>query len=268
METLDVDGGVLEYRTRGEGPALVLVHGSVFADPWEPMLGHAGLAESYRVVTYRRRGYGGSSKAAPGRTLGDEGRDIVAILDQLDIDEANVVGHSLAADIVLQAVIDAPTRFATMTLLEPGLFSVPAAVGFDDAMSPVVQIFESGDHRKAMLLFLGGVGGADVMARLEEGLPAGAADMALADVPTLFGSDIPAGSSWVLDEAATRSLRQPTLLGIGSETGPIFRESNTVLTDLIENVEHLSVAGSGHFVHVEQPRLVAEGLAAFLGRYA
>lgn len=264
METFEADGALLEFEVRGDGPPLLLVHGSVFADPWEAMLSHADLLRDYQVVTYRRRGYGEASSVESGRTLSDEGADAVVLLDHVHIERAHVVGHSLAADIVLQGVIDSPHRFATMTLLEPGLFSVPSAVGFDQAMSPVVQIFESGDHRQAMMLFLGGVGGADVLARLEARLPAGAVDMAVNDVPTLFGSDIPAGSGWVLDEDAARSLPHPTLLAVGSDTGPIFRESNELLTGLLAKVEHLTVAGSGHFVHVEQAQQVADGLAAFL----
>ena len=266
METFDVDGAALEFRVRGEGSPLVLVHGSIIADPWEPMLRHGDLLAAHQVVTYRRRGYGGSSPPPPNRTLRDEGGDVVALLDHLAIGRAHVVGHSLAADIVLQAVIDAPNRFSTMTLLEPGLFSVPSAAGFDQAMSRVVRVFESGDHRQAMLLFLAGADGADVMARLEERLPAGAAEMALADLPTLFGSDLPAGSRWDLDEDATRSLQQPTLLALGSETGPIFRESHVALAAMLTNVERLDVAGAGHFVHVEQPKQVAEGLVGFLKR--
>lgn len=132
-------------------------------------------------------------------------------------------------------------------------------------MAGIARVFESGDHRKAVLLFLGGAG-ADVMARLEEKLPLGAVEMALVDAPALFESDLPAGSGWVLDEDAARSVRQPTLLALGSETGPIYRESSAAIAALLPNVEHLDVAGEGHFVHVEQPEQVAEGLAAFLKR--
>ena len=268
MGTLEVEGGAIEFEQRGDGPPVVLVHGSVIADPWEPMLNHGDLLDNNRVVTFHRRGYGRSLPAQPGRTLSDEAADVIALLDHLDIARAHVVGHSLAADIMLQTAIDNPRRLVTMTLLEPGLFSVPSAVGFDEAMRPLVQIYESGDHRQAMLLFLGGVGGADVMARLEGQLPEGTGELALADVPTLFENDLTAGSSWQLNEKVTGTLDHPTLLVMGSETGPIFRESNAALAALLRHVETLEVSGAGHFVHVEAPREIAEALADFVGRHA
>ncbi len=268
METLEVDGGAIGFEQQGEGPPVVFVHGSVVADPWTPLLVHGDLLDNYRVVTFHRRGYGRSLAAEVGRTLNDEGADVIALLDHLDIARAHVVGHSLAADIVLQTAIENPDRLATMVLLEPGLFSVPSAIGFDEAMRPLVQVYESGDHHQAMLLFLGGVGGAEVMARLESQLPEGTAETALADVPTLFENDLPAGSNWQLDEDAAGKLHQPTLLLMGSDTGPIFRESNVALTALLPTVENVEIAGAGHFVHVEAPQQVADALSAFLGRHS
>ena len=88
MKTFEVDGGALEFRVRGRGSPLVLVHGSIVADPWEPMLRHADLLATHRVVTFRRRGYGGSSPPEPGRTIGNDGADVVALLDHLDIERA------------------------------------------------------------------------------------------------------------------------------------------------------------------------------------
>ncbi|MEL7157058.1 MAG: alpha/beta hydrolase [Actinomycetota bacterium] len=264
MATALINDGTIDFEERGEGPAVVLVHGSVVADPWGPMLDHGDLGTDHRVLTFRRRGFGRSSPPSPGRTLGDDAADLVALLDHLGITQANAVGHSLAADIVLQAALDAPDRFRSLALLEPGLFSVPAAQGFEQAMRPVFDLFEAGQHRQAMLAFLGGVGGAEVMARLEARLPQGTTDAALADVGTLFQHDIPAGSGWTLDEAAARDLPHPTLLALGSESGPIFRQSRDALSALLGNVSVLDVEGSAHFVHVEQPEQVAAGLAAFL----
>ncbi len=267
MDTFGVDGGSLEFMVRGNGPPLLLVHGSIFADPWESMLSHGDLLADYQIIRYHRRGYGGSSPAAPGRTLGHEGADAIALLDHLGTERANVVGHSLAANIVLQAAIDAPNRFSTMSLLEPGMFTVPAAAGMGKALGAVAQVYESGDHRQAMLLFLGGPRGAEMMAQLEGKLPPGAADAAVADTPALFGLDLPAGSSWVLDEGAARSLHVPTLLGLGSDTSPVYEETHTALSTLLPDAEQLAVADSGHFLHVEQPEQVATSLAAFLRRH-
>ena len=174
MKTFESAGAALEFDDRGQGDPLVLVHGSVFADPWEPMLGYGDLLANHRVVTYRRRGYGGSSPAPPSHSLRDEGADLVALLDHLGI--------------------------------------------------------------------------------------------ALSDVPALFGLDLPAGRRWVLDEDAARSLDHPTLLVMGSDTGPIYRETNEALTALLSDVEHRDVTDAGHFVHVEQPEQVAVALAAFLER--
>jgi len=268
VDTIDVGDGSLEYRVRGEGPPVVFVHGSVFADPWEEMLRYGDLVKNFQVVTYRRRGHGGSSASPAGRALAGEAADLLALLDGLDIERAHVVGHSLAADIVLQAVLDSPQRFMAMVLLEPGLFSVNSAQGFDTAMRPVFDVFESGNHHQAMLLFLGGPGGAELLARLEPLLPEGATELALADVPTLFGSDIPAGSAWKLDEEATRQLGHPALLALGSDTGPIFRESNAVLRDLLANAQHVDVPDSGHFVHLEQAEFTANAIAGFLTSHA
>jgi pimeloyl-ACP methyl ester carboxylesterase len=274
LETFGVDGCTLEFRVRGEGTPVVFVHGSVFVDPWEPMLRHGGLLDDYRIVTYRRRGYGGNSAPRPndaiqlGRTIRDQAADLVALLDHLGIERAEVVGHSLAADIVLQAVIDAPERFHTMTLLEPGMFTVPAAAGMDEAMKALAQIFEAGDYEQAMLMFLAGPRGKDVMASLAELLSEGAEEMALADTPALFDLDLPAGSQWVLDEDAARSLHHPTLLVSAADTSSIYRQSSEAIAALLPNVELLHVADAGHFVHVEQGERVAESLVEFLGRHS
>jgi len=45
-------------------------------------------------------------------------------------------------------------------------------------------------------------------------------------------------------------------------------QSNTAIAAVLANVEQLQVAGAGHFVHIEQPEQVAEGLASFLRRVA
>ena len=58
----EVNGTKLFYEARGEGPAVVLVHGGlVDGRQWDDQMGP--LAQRFRVVRYDLRGYGKS--AAP-----------------------------------------------------------------------------------------------------------------------------------------------------------------------------------------------------------
>ncbi len=63
MARVVVDGVVLEYEDCGAGEPVVCIHGAFIADVFRPLLSERGLAERYRLVSYHRRGYGGSSHA-------------------------------------------------------------------------------------------------------------------------------------------------------------------------------------------------------------
>src|SRR5215212_6551866 len=51
----------LEYLTQGAGEPIVLVHAGMFADWFDPLLREPSLA-GYRVLSYHRIGYAGSSR--------------------------------------------------------------------------------------------------------------------------------------------------------------------------------------------------------------
>ena len=60
-ERAAVDGVELEYLAQGAGEPIVLVHAGMFADWFDPLLGEPSLA-GYRVLSYHRIGYAGSSR--------------------------------------------------------------------------------------------------------------------------------------------------------------------------------------------------------------
>jgi pimeloyl-ACP methyl ester carboxylesterase len=66
-----------------------------------------------------------------------------------------------------------------------------------------------------------------------------------------------------------KHLHAPLLAMIGSEPdtwGPIPEETRMKRLANAPVVEHVTVEGAGHFVHMEQPRAVADVLLAFLER--
>ena len=60
----DLGGVVLEYETRGAGEPVVLVHAGICADWFKPLLEEPALAGRYRLLSYHRVGYAGSSRVA------------------------------------------------------------------------------------------------------------------------------------------------------------------------------------------------------------
>jgi hypothetical protein len=62
MSRASLDSIELEYEVRGTGEPVVLVHAGVFARWYQPLLDEPALVGRYRVLTYHRIGYAGSSR--------------------------------------------------------------------------------------------------------------------------------------------------------------------------------------------------------------
>jgi pimeloyl-ACP methyl ester carboxylesterase len=98
---------------------IALGAGSLF---WPPVFLRALSAEGYRVVRYDQRGTGASSwmmewsRAHP-YSLIDMADDAVAVLDQLGIDRAHVLGLSLGGFVAQEVAIAYPARVRSLTLL-------------------------------------------------------------------------------------------------------------------------------------------------------
>lgn len=103
MEAInDVDGVRISYREFGDGPPLILVHGSALSGAIWRGLGYIkALQDEYRVVTLDLRGHGRSGKPhdresySMDRVVGDIG----AVLDAAGITAAHYFGYSFGARI-------------------------------------------------------------------------------------------------------------------------------------------------------------------------
>jgi non-heme chloroperoxidase len=85
----------LYYEDHGTGPAVVLLAGwPLDSRSWEPQL-YPLLAAGYRVITYDRRGFGQSSRPTSGYDFDTLAADLDALLTQLDLHDATVIGFSL-----------------------------------------------------------------------------------------------------------------------------------------------------------------------------
>ena len=90
----------LYYEEQGAGEPLVLVHGG-FSDHNNFRAVIPGLAASFRVVAYDRRGHSRSERPAPLGSRRDQEDDLAALIEALGLGPAHVAGTSFGSAIAL-----------------------------------------------------------------------------------------------------------------------------------------------------------------------
>lgn len=118
MPTLTLDDGLaLHYRLDGapDGPAL-LFSNSLGTDlsMWDAQVDV--LSETFQIVRYDIRGHGGSGVPAGPATLERLGRDLLALLDQLQLARAHLCGLSLGGLTAQWLAVHHPERVNKLVL--------------------------------------------------------------------------------------------------------------------------------------------------------
>ncbi len=108
------DGVEFRYEVWGGGsPAIVFVHGwSCDRSYWRQQFEH--FAKSHRVVAVDLAGHGESARNREDWTMAAFGEDVRAVLEELDLRGAVLVGHSMGGPVILEAARLAPDRVAAL----------------------------------------------------------------------------------------------------------------------------------------------------------
>jgi pimeloyl-ACP methyl ester carboxylesterase len=132
-----VDGMRLHVRDSGpkDAPAVILLHGfggSVHTwDDWA-----AGLQATHRVVRYDQPGAGLSVPDRLDQYTDARGMQVLtALMDQLGLQRASLVGHSMGGRLAWRFAADHPQRVHKLVLVAPDGFASP---GFDYGRAPDV----------------------------------------------------------------------------------------------------------------------------------
>jgi pimeloyl-ACP methyl ester carboxylesterase len=106
----DVNGLHLYYEVHGSGSPLVLLHGGMLTID----LNFAGLiptlAATHTVIGVEMQGHGRTGDIDRDITPAALASDVVALLDQLGIDRAHVLGHSMGGAVALELAMSHPDR--------------------------------------------------------------------------------------------------------------------------------------------------------------
>jgi pimeloyl-ACP methyl ester carboxylesterase len=229
MPSFSHRGRRIGYHEHGSGPrVLVLTHGLLMDSRMYTRLAPTVAAHGHRVITADMLGHGSSAQphAMTEYSMPQFGRDVIALLDHLELTQAVIGGTSLGANVALETAVAAPARVRGLVLEMPVLENaLPAAAG---AFVPLALALRS------MQRVMGGV------AALTRRIPR---THYLVDVLIDFVRRDPAASLAVLDGLIfgrvappvdeRNALTQPTLV-IGHPSDPIhpFSDADRIAREL------------------------------------
>jgi aminoacrylate hydrolase len=109
MARIDIGEITLNVEERGQGPAFIFIPGLVgLLNAWEFQM--TEFSRRYRCVAFDHRGTGDSDKPKDSYSTAAIARDVIALMDKLDIDKAHVAGTSTGGCVLQNLAIDHPER--------------------------------------------------------------------------------------------------------------------------------------------------------------
>jgi pimeloyl-ACP methyl ester carboxylesterase len=145
MTYASVNGLKLYYEVHGSGRPLVLMHGGLLTIDlnFGPLLGP--LAADRQVIAVELQGHGHTADTDRTMTIEALAGDVVALLDQLEIAEADLFGFSLGGLVAYAVALGAPDRVGRLIVASadahrpPGRESAP----LDEDRMPTAADFQA-----------------------------------------------------------------------------------------------------------------------------
>jgi len=121
-KTVDVHGVPFAYRELGPAngtvPVVFLHHLTAVLDDWDPAI-IDGIASRHRVIAFDNSGVGGTGSSVP-RTIDEMGRDAIAFIRALGLEQVDLFGFSLGGGVAQMIALQAPELVRRIVLAGTG----------------------------------------------------------------------------------------------------------------------------------------------------
>jgi len=264
-DMVQVAGVQLHVRDDGapDAPAVILLHGfGASLHTWEPWA--QGLAEDHRVIRFDLPGSGLSPPDPTGQYTDARSMQLLlALTDQLQVQRASLVGHSIGGRLAWRVAAEHPERVDRLVLLAPDGF---ASNGFEYGKTPEVPAaFKLMRHvlpRPVLHLSLVGAYAdpAALTAEMERRYfdlirAPGSRDALLARMAqTRLEDPVP----------LLRRIKSPTLLVWGEQDRAIPISNAADYMAAVPTIRLLSLPAMGHLPQEESPERALPAVRAFL----
>ena len=255
-------GAQLYYSDDGDGPAVLFIHAGV-ADSrmWRAQM----ELEGYRTVAFDQRGFGKTVWVPEPYA---DWKDAVAVLDELGIPSATIVGCSLGGSVALHLALAAPERVSSLVLVGAAAGGWQPADGWpeDPLWDEAVEAFNSGDLERVV----------DIDAQMWLAGPR----RSLGDIdPGLIAlfremDGIPAATEAERNKLVEKfepptndrlgEIDVPTLVVVGEYDVPDLIESAHYLAGELSDIPAVVIERAAHLPSLEQPDVFNQALLGFL----
>lgn len=255
----------IHYEVTGEGSTIALLHsflcdGEMWRHQLEP-LAEAG----WRVVNIDMRGHGRSGHALQPFSIYDLADDVVAVLDDVGVDEAVWCGLSIGGMTSMRAAVRHPDRVRALVLADSdggaeqslvkakylAMGVVQRAVGPRPLFGAVDKLFVSRATRR---------GQPDLLETLHRRFEANHRPSMSTGIQALVKRDD------VLPLLASVDL--PALVMVGADDEALPPERSERLAQALPNAELVKIQGAGHLSCLERPEEFNDALLGFLAGLA
>ena len=262
--TFDFHGRRVAYDVLGQGPPLVLVHGT----PWSSFnLRHLarGLAGSFTVHLFDLLGYGRSDKSGGDVSLGVQNRVLSALVEFWGLENPCIVGHDFGGTTVLRAHLLDKVDFRKIVLIDPVAVSPWGSPFFSHVREHEAAFagLPGYIHEAVVRAYAGSAAFSPLSEEVLDGIVApwtgaegqGAFYRQIAQADTRYTDEI---------ELLYGSVRSPVLILWGREDTWIPVDKGRALNRMIPGSGLVEIPESGHLVIEERPDALVREIESFL----
>ncbi len=259
---ISLHGNRISYRTGGQGPLLVLIHGITSSSAsWESVL--PALAERFEILAPDLLGHGQSDKPAGDYSLGSHACLVRDMMLMLGHTSGTIAGHSLGGGIAMQLAYQFPELVDRLALVSSGglgrevsLFLRAATLPGAELVLPVIASRPVVDAGDAIARALGVIG---LRPRSDLGeIARGIASLnevgaRRAFVHTARSVIDPGGQRVDARDRLYLAQAMPSLI-VWGERDPIIPARHGIRAHELMPGSRLEVfSGAGHFPHLDEP---------------
>jgi pimeloyl-ACP methyl ester carboxylesterase len=255
--TISADGTRIAFSRTGDGPPLLLVHGTgADRSRWKPLLPE--LEETFTVLCMDRRGRGDSGDG-PAYALEREYEDIAAVVDTIG-EPVNLLAHSFGALSALEGAL--LTDGVRKLLLYEGIPIPGLELWRAETLQRIQELVDGGWREEALILFM----------QEAVHLPTEEIEM-LQRQPSWQGRvaavhtiprELRAFSHYAFDEQRFHNLAVPTAFLVGENNPPAGRTVAERAAAAMPNAQVIILPGQGHTAMNTAPELFVETVEQFV----